>query len=667
MKYSFIHLLVVFFFIPLIHCAGHQANPVYVKNGKTYGTVEGSFRHRWWNFYERGLSYAEGNYYHEAVSDLITAANIRDKDQRMARTYGMHFIDFFPHRELGVLYYRMGKQDDAKRELELSLTQFPSAKARFYLDRARKAILELKAPDTTPPDLTLGLKNDKILTRDYPVILSGVASDDKYISFISIGGVPLFLDGAKKSIPFSKKLELSQGRHSVEVLAKNLTGNVTKRKVLVHIDREGPMITLTGVRVNNKSGERFADIEGIVYDDIGVKHISINGKRVSKKTAKEITFRSRINNVNDRLELISSDILGNTTTAVIPLNNIAKKTAPLLLASSQLNKSLIASLFGEKDKIPPKIRLRGWEGKQTVYLEKIYIAGEVTDENLIEMLIINGESVLRHSGQRVYFSHLAELKKGENTITIETRDENGNEGAKTINVLRKVPKVMHLSERMRLSVFPFSQKGTVSKSSLFFQDFFTNDLVNRNRFQIVEREKLDLILNEQKLSRTELVDRKTALRLGKLVAAQAVITGTIIETNTGIEIVGRMVDSETSEILASEDVYDEVKEISAMRSLSEGLAIKFHREFPLVEGIVVRQKGKSILTDIGSDRITINRRLIVFREEPVIHPVTGKTLGSDNTILGRARVTQVMEGLSKAAILDNGEITVNIMDKVISE
>jgi len=226
---------------------------------------------------------------------------------------------------------------------------------------------------------------------------------------------------------------------------------------------------------------------------------------------------------------------------------------------------------------------------------------------------------------------------------------------------------MHLSERMRLSVFPFSQKGTVSKGSLFFQDFFTDDLVNRNRFQIVEREKLDLILSEQKLSRTELVDRKTALKLGKLVAAQAVITGTIIETNTGIEIVGRMVDSETSEILDSEDVYDEVKEISAMRSLSEGLAIKFHQEFPLVEGIVVRQKGKSILTDIGNDRITINRRLIVFREEPVIHPVTGKTLGSDNIILGRARVTQVMEGLSKAAILDNGKMTVNIMDKVISE
>ena len=60
----------------------------------------------------------------------------------MARTYGMHFIDYFPHRELGIVYYEMRKMDAAKKELELSLVHFPTAKARFYLDRVRKALIE---------------------------------------------------------------------------------------------------------------------------------------------------------------------------------------------------------------------------------------------------------------------------------------------------------------------------------------------------------------------------------------------------------------------------------------------------------------------------------------------------------------------------------------------
>ena len=36
--------------------------PVYTKDGKFYGVVPGVWRERWWNYYQRGLSYAEGEY-----------------------------------------------------------------------------------------------------------------------------------------------------------------------------------------------------------------------------------------------------------------------------------------------------------------------------------------------------------------------------------------------------------------------------------------------------------------------------------------------------------------------------------------------------------------------------------------------------------------------------
>jgi TolB-like protein len=224
-----------------------------------------------------------------------------------------------------------------------------------------------------------------------------------------------------------------------------------------------------------------------------------------------------------------------------------------------------------------------------------------------------------------------------------------------------------LSERLSITAFPFEQKGEVSKASLAFQDNLIDALVQRNRFQVIERDRLDIILQEQKLSRTKLFDQSTALKLGKLIAAQAIVTGSIIETHTGIEVVARMIDTETSEILATEDVYGEIKDLPALRILAEGMAIKFHREFPLVDGLVVEQKKGDIFTDLGENKIKLRRRLIVYREEPIKHPMTGKMLGADNEILGHARVTQVMPEMSKAELVDIRPKAVKPLDRVITE
>jgi len=324
-------------------------------------------------------------------------------------------------------------------------------------------------------------------------------------------------------------------------------------------------------------------------------------------------------------------------------------------------------LFGPKDKKPPHIRLKGWTDTQTVYLEKVYIEGQINDESKIESLEVNRIPILRRKGPRIFFGHMAELKEGKNTIIIEARDEADNKATKTISIIRKIPKALQLEERLSMTVLPFDQKGKSSDASFAFQDNLTDSLVNRNRFRVVERDKLDLILREQKLSRTKLFERSTALRVGKLIAAQSIVTGSIIETRTGIEIVGRLIDTETSEIMAVEDVYDEVKDLPALKSLAEGMAVNFHRGFPLLDGLVIQQKGGYIFTDLGKDKARINRRLIVYSEEPVKHPVTGKVLGADNVIKGRARITQVMPGMSKAKLLDGKAGAIKSLDKVITE
>ena len=410
-------------------------------------------------------------------------------------------------------------------------------------------------------------------------------------------------------------------------------------------------------------------IYGSIYDEAGVSDLIINRQPIPIQEGTEIPFTTRLTIDAGSLQLLARDRLGNQTSALIPLaaGSVNHVGVMLACADSDMGAYFVAGLFGPEDTHPPSIRVKGWTDTQTVFLEKVYIEGQVSDENKIESLTINEIPILRRKGRHIFFSHMADLREGENIINIEARDEAGNTASKKITVIRRVPKALQLAERLSLTAFPFEQKGAVSEAGLAFQDNLIDALVDRNRFQVVEREKLDVILQEQKLSRTKLFDRRTALRLGRLVAAQSVITGSIIETRTGIEVVARMIDTETSEILATEDVYGEVKDLPALRGLAEGMAIKFHRDFPLVDGLVIERKGKDIFTDLGRDVIKLRRRLIVYREEPIKHPLTGKVLGADNEIIGRARVTQVMPEMSKAELLEQKAGAIRRLNKVITE
>jgi len=652
--------------ILLYQCMSQKPDNVYVKDGKEYGVVRGTFRSRWWNYYERALSYAEGDFYRESLADLDKALGQRDKDQRMARTYGMHFIDYFPHRERGIVYYRVGNLEEARKELELSLQQYPSAKARFYLDKVRKALIEQAGKVVAPPRLALDVQKVEIWTKQDPFILSGSAEDENYVSAIRINRTPLFMEGARKRVAFKEPLPLGEGRHEIVVAAENLAGKRADRTIVVHVDRTGPIVSIEDTI---SLGPDRIKIRGSVYDEAGVSRLEIGGRSMSVAGEREVTFEERVPVKYKDLELVTYDRLGNRTSATVPVSPVSTGQAATMLAcsDSRTGDLLMAGLLGKKDKNPPVIRIRDWAEKEKVFLDKVYLEGEIRDDSKIKGLWINKNPILRREGKSIFFSHLERLREGTNAILIEARDEAGNKALKKILFEREIPKALQLEERLSLTVLPFEQKGTISEASLSFQDSLVDSLVNQNRFNLVEREKLDDVLREQKLSQTALIDKGTALRLGKLVAAESIITGALVETKRGVEIVGRIIDTETSEILATEDVYDEIKDLPGLRTLAEGMAIKFHRDFPLLEGLVIKQKGKHVFTDLGQDQIKLHRRLIIYREEPIKHPKTGKVIGADNVILGRARVVQVMPEISKAEVEEGEVSSIRPLDKVITE
>lgn len=115
------------------------------------GTISVPFRNRWWHFYERGLSWAEGGDDVRAADDFRQCLRLRQTDSRLARTYGMHFVQCFAHRELGAVLLRQGDLDGAERELRLSLAQEPSAKAEQLLQRIAQQRGGAAAQAVPPP------------------------------------------------------------------------------------------------------------------------------------------------------------------------------------------------------------------------------------------------------------------------------------------------------------------------------------------------------------------------------------------------------------------------------------------------------------------------------------------------------------------------------------
>ena len=530
-------------------------------------------------------------------------------------------------------------------------------------------MIEQSKIQVNPPTLTLGFKTREIWTKDDPVIVSGTAKDENYVAGVMVKGMPVFMESAQKILLFEKSLNLVQGTHIVKVSVKNLLGKMTEQEITIRVDREGPVLTVDRLDFKDTVSGRKVSISGWIHDDAGVSDLSVNGRSTTiKKGMTNVPFNVETIIQEDTLELTTLDELKNKTTASITLDFLASGRPQVLVASADSwpESLLIAGLSGgSKDLSAPSIHLKNWTDGQIVFLDKVYIEGRVSDKNVIEVLTVNQVPLPARKGRFVFFSHMKQLVKGKNVLTIEAEDQSGNRSQKTITIIRKVSSARKLKERLSLTACPFDQKGIVSRNSLVFQDNLVNAFVNQKRFRMVERHKLDAILHEQKLSQTDLFDQSTALKLGGLIGAQSIITGSIIETRKGIEVVSRLIDTETSDILSSQDVYSEKKDLAALNSLAQGMTIKFYRDFPLTEGLILTKKGKSISTDLGGDVVKLQRRVIIFRDESVDPTLAAKSFGAQNKILGYARVIQVMPELSKAKLFDGKENNIKPLDKVI--
>jgi hypothetical protein len=167
------------------------------------------------------------------------------------------------------------------------------------------------------------------------------------------------------------------------------------------------------------------------------------------------------------------------------------------------------------------------------------------------------------------------------------------------------------SPPMVMSFIDFQEKGGLAE-----RDGFSLVLMAR----VVERVVIELLLEELNLGSSDLADPETALRLGNVLAAKLLGTGSIFYLPQGTLLNLRLIDTETSAIPQVT-----TRQIDAHMSLEKEL-FRLNREilrtviekYPL-KGFIIEQAGSEFAVNIGANQgVVLGTKFdIVEEQEPM--------------------------------------------------
>ena len=105
----------------------------------------------------------------------------------------------------------------------------------------------------------------------------------------------------------------------------------------------------------------------------------------------------------------------------------------------------------------------------------------------------------------------------------------------------------------KIALVPFTYSGTGEKDDgggNVVSDRLTTKIVKLKKFQVIDRQSLQKILEEQKLQTSGVVDPETAKKIGKVLGVEAIITGSLTNVSGGmVEVNAKLIRTETAEII----------------------------------------------------------------------------------------------------------------------
>jgi hypothetical protein len=233
----------------------------------------------------------------------------------------MHRSDYFPHRKLGIVYYRQGLHSEAIDELTTSLSSVDTAKAKFYLNKARRSFLQQSKRDTAAPRIAFTTPTDGLLTNRLSVTVAGYAEDDTYVSALVVNGQAQFVEFAEPRLTFTQEVTLRDGGNAIDVVADDLVGHQARARLTVHLDRHGPLLSLEQVEVAGTPPQQRVRVQGWLTDQSRITRFMPGGRTVPSQSgsAWEVREELPLTGSEEFVAFEAEDAAGNVTHGQIAL------------------------------------------------------------------------------------------------------------------------------------------------------------------------------------------------------------------------------------------------------------------------------------------------------------------------------------------------------------
>lgn len=607
----------------------------------------------WWDYYNRALERIEARDWPGAEADLHETLRWRKEDSPSARTYGVHLLQYYPNRELGVVLHETGRFGEAVEALERSLSTVRTARAAYYLNAARRELLRRTAPETDPPTVVIESPPEPYTTGELELVWRGKANDSSNVSELVVGAVRVPLEVAVQEVPFEVTLPLLPGVNEVVIAAQDLLGNRRRVVRTVVVDRQGPVLALHRLSVERDSIPPRVRIEATAHDANGVAQVRLYGAPLALEGAQDVTIEQTLSVPPGKatLDLLLRDGLGNENHVLLDLDAPPRwgmlerhlssfrfcsiVPAPLLLASA-----------GEE----PEIELLRMPGQRPVYLDRYPVHGVAGDRTGIAAVSVNGYALDLPRGTSLMFSYTVPLRGGMNEIVASATNTRGLAACARGWIRREDAATMYHDHHLAVAVPAFVCEATDPHAQMLRQ-YLLEHLVGEGRFQLVERLDLEQVLAEHRISRSQLADPHARLPAFGLRAADLLLVGHVIRGRGACTALMTAIDTAGGERLWQGDAFHPDPDVPQLRRMAEDLYLQLKDRFPLVEGSVAKVRSRDLLVTLGHlQQLRPGMVLFSYRLGPALFdPDTGMDLGREPIDLGRLRIQKVVEDRLSAA------------------
>jgi len=575
-----------------------------------YGQV---FRGQWDDFYLRALACIERSNFQQALTDFQSSLERRPPskqfDRRMVRTYGMHYLDYFPNREMGFVYYLQNQYQKALQYLDHSIQTEPSAKAYYYRNQVKKKLETLKSRPglalTEPCMLTKS--TCEIWRSQMPFVIAGTAKDQHCIDSITIQKQPIWIDHAAKTVDFTKKFIYQEGKHQICIQVMNIQGVAIEKQIILNVDQTGPTISI-------QKGHALDSVKIQAQDQSGQMTLFINNEFILSQKNQILDYQMSWPKGDSEIRICVNDRCKNKTCGTVTYAKLFQppEISALIADNQGLIHSDISSPSGGLKTVNIHFNEQDF---MTVYTDFVTISGHIDSSSPIARVLVNETPLRIQISKNIYFSRQVNLEPGKNQVWVFAKSLSGQFQRKALHIERKIPSVYHHQYRYGITMHSLHVNGSEKKHSWFDRWLGTN----QKQDHITKQLGLHLFKDFQMQGRFRVKYRgNVSDRLKESIPYQASLLGNAYSSRFGLEITARVVDNQTSAVLGIKDVYRENNGDIDLHDMARELSSKIHGTFPLTCGKIIARMNNECRFECNNKIPGVAWPMLVYRKLPAI-------------------------------------------------